>query len=82
MIPLGEVKQAGGKRVMAFAIECEFEVETLESNFFEIEWPPRSGQRQSFPEVDRAAWFDVERARRYLLASQHGFVDRLLRQIS
>jgi predicted NUDIX family NTP pyrophosphohydrolase len=58
LTPLGEIRQRGGKRVIAFAGEGDFEPATLESNTFEIEWPPRSGRRQSFLEVDRAQWFD------------------------
>jgi predicted NUDIX family NTP pyrophosphohydrolase len=75
---LGEVRQRGGKRVVAFAGECDFEPTALASNTFEIEWPPRSGRRQSFPEVDRAEWFDIESARPKLLSVQGELLDRLL----
>jgi predicted NUDIX family NTP pyrophosphohydrolase len=57
---LGEVRQRGGKRVIAFAGKCDFEPTALASNTFDIEWPPRSGRRQTFPEVDGAEWFDIE----------------------
>lgn len=77
--PLGEIRQAGGKQVIAFALDADFDPETLRSNTFEIEWPPRSGRLQSFPEVDRAAWLGLNRARRKLLAGQHPFLDRLVR---
>ena len=75
---LGEVRQRGGKRVIAFAGEGEFEPAALASNTFSIEWPPRSGQLRSFPEVDRAEWFDIEAARSKILQAQAEFLDRLL----
>src|SRR5262245_52809451 len=65
---LGEVKQAGGKIVTAWAVEGEFDPGALKSNRFELEWPPRSGRRQSYPEVDRAEWFDLDEARRKILS--------------
>ena len=58
---LGEVTQSGGKMVAAWAVEGDFDPAALKSNRFELEWPPRSGRMQSFPEVDRAEWFDAER---------------------
>ena len=57
---LGQVKQRGGKLVTAFAAELDLDVRSIRSNTFEMEWPPRSGQRQAFPEVDRAEWFTLE----------------------
>jgi predicted NUDIX family NTP pyrophosphohydrolase len=75
---LGEVRQRGGKRVIAFAAEGEFETAALASNTFEIEWPPRSGRRQNFPEVDRAEWFDLDVARTKVLSAQVELLDRLL----
>jgi predicted NUDIX family NTP pyrophosphohydrolase len=75
--PLGEVRQSGGKRVTGFAAEGDFDCAALKSNLFEIEWPPRSGRRQSFPEVDRAEWFSLDAAREKILASQRVFLDRL-----
>ncbi|HEX9967254.1 MAG TPA: NUDIX domain-containing protein, partial [Solirubrobacterales bacterium] len=77
MLDLGEVKQKGGKVVRAWAAEADFDPATLRSNSFEMEWPPRSGRRQEFPEVDRAEWFGLEEARRRLLAAQSSFLDRL-----
>jgi predicted NUDIX family NTP pyrophosphohydrolase len=77
LLPLGEIVQAGGKKVIAFACEGEFHVENLVSNSFEIEWPPRSGQRQFFPEIDRAGWFGFAAARDKILASQASLLDRL-----
>ncbi|WP_246229743.1 hypothetical protein [Bradyrhizobium cytisi] len=75
---LGEIRQRGGKRVIAFAGEGHFDPAVLTSNTFDIEWPPRSGRRQSFPEVDRADWFDIEFARTKMLSGQVEFLDRLL----
>ena len=57
--PLGEIRQRAGKRVLGFAVEGDLDVQTIKSNSFEIEWPPRSGKMQAFPEIDRAEWFDL-----------------------
>jgi len=76
--PLGEIRQRGGKRVIAFAGKGHFDPAALISNTFEIEWPPRSGRRQSFPEVDRAEWFNIEFARTKMLSAQVELLDRLL----
>lgn len=75
---LGEVRQRGGKRVIAFAAEGHFDPAALTSNTFDIEWPPRSGRRKTFPEVDRAEWFDIELARTKMLSAQAELLDRLL----
>ena len=77
-VALQPIRQAGGKLVQAFAIEGEADPARLESNRFVIEWPPRSGRRQAFPEVDRAGWFGLAEARQKLLASQHGLLDQLV----
>jgi predicted NUDIX family NTP pyrophosphohydrolase len=77
-IPLGTVKQAGGKIVHLWAVEGDCDVTNIRSNTFSVEWPPRSGRRQDFPEVDRAGWFGPDEARRKLLEGQRPFVDRLL----
>jgi predicted NUDIX family NTP pyrophosphohydrolase len=74
---LGSIRQRGGKRVDAFAIESDFDVSDLRSNTFEIEWPPRSGRMQTFPEVDRAAWMDLPLARVKLIDGQLPLLDRL-----
>jgi predicted NUDIX family NTP pyrophosphohydrolase len=74
---LGTVQQKGGKVVHAWAIPGDLDVTRSTSNTFELEWPPRSGKMQRFPEVDRAAWFDLNEARRKLLAAQREFIDRL-----
>jgi predicted NUDIX family NTP pyrophosphohydrolase len=75
--PLGLIRQPGGKQVEAFAVEGDFDVDALSSNSFEIEWPPRSGRRQSFPEVDRAVWFALAEARVKINAGQQPLLDRL-----
>lgn len=77
--PLGEIRQAGGKSVTAFAMEAELDPQTLRSNLFEIEWPPRSGRMHSFPELDRAEWFDLDVVREKLLSGQWFFIDQLER---
>jgi len=76
-VPLGEVKQKGGKVVSAFALEAEFDVTQLASNHFELEWPPRSGRERAFPEVDRAGWFTLNEARIKILVSQLPFVSAI-----
>jgi len=78
LIELGSIRQKGGKVVSAWAAEGEFDPAALSSNTFELEWPPRSGSRREFPEVDRAEWFDPERARSKILAAQATFIERLL----
>ena len=75
--PLGEIRQAGGKFVVAFALEGDFDVTDLRSNTFEMEWPPRSGRVQAFPEVDRAEWLTLSRARDKIIAGQRPLLDRL-----
>ncbi len=76
-VPLGEVRQRGGKIVTAWAVEGDLDVSTVASNTFEMEWPPRSGRRQSFPEVDRAEWSGLEVAARRLVSAQVAFLERL-----
>jgi predicted NUDIX family NTP pyrophosphohydrolase len=75
---LPRIRQAGGKWVDAYAIEGEFDPADLRSVTFELEWPPRSGKMQTFPEVDQAAWFSVEEARVKILASQQSLLDALI----
>ncbi len=74
---LGSLRQAGGKLVYVWAIECDWDPATLVSNSFSMEWPPRSGRTQNFPEIDRAAWFDPSAAREKILKSQSEFLYRL-----
>ena len=73
-VPLAAARQTSGKIVHAFACRGDFDSTKLISNMFEIEWPPRSGQRRQFPEVDRAAWFDLAAARDKLIAYQRPFL--------
>jgi predicted NUDIX family NTP pyrophosphohydrolase len=75
--PLGEIRQRGGKRVIAFAVEGDLDVAAIASNTFEIEWPPRSGKMQSFPEIDRAEWFDLPAAHAKIIDGQRPLLDRL-----
>ena len=70
LVPLGRIRQKGGKYVEPFALEGDLDADAIISNRFTIEWPPRSGRFQSYPEVDRAAWFSLEEARRKILPSQ------------
>lgn len=76
-IELGEIKQPGGKVVVAWAIEGEFEPATAVSNTFTIEWPRGSGKLAEFPEIDKVAWCDLATARELLVAGQVEFLDRL-----
>jgi predicted NUDIX family NTP pyrophosphohydrolase len=76
-LPLGELRQKSGKLVMAWAFEGDCDPAQLHSNSFELEWPPRSGRTRSFVEIDRAAWFAPEEARRKILPGQAAFIDRL-----
>lgn len=78
-LDLGEVRQASGKRVRVWAIETgDLPLGEMASNLFEMEWPPRSGRQQSFPEVDRAEWASIDLARERLVKAQVEFLDRLL----
>ena len=81
LLPLGELVQPGRKIVTAWALEGDFDPTGLKSNLFEIEWPPKSGRKQSFPEVDRAQWFSPADARRKILKGQSEFIARLLKTI-
>jgi predicted NUDIX family NTP pyrophosphohydrolase len=74
---LGEIVQPSRKIVTAWAVEGDFDSANLQSNLFEMEWPPKSGRMQSFPEVDRAAWFAPGGARAKILPGQAGFIGRL-----
>jgi predicted NUDIX family NTP pyrophosphohydrolase len=75
---LGSIRQKGGKVVHAWAAEGEFDPAALSSNSFELEWPPRSGVRREYPEVDRAEWLEPAEARRKILVAQAELIDRLL----
>jgi len=76
-ISLGQVKQAGGKIVVAWAFEGDADASQLKSNSFEMEWPPRSGRRLEVPEVDRGGWFNIEAARERILGGQLPLLDIL-----
>jgi predicted NUDIX family NTP pyrophosphohydrolase len=76
-IPLGEVKQKGGKLVRAWAFAGDCDPAAIRSNTFRMEWPPRSGRRQEFPEIDRAALFPLDAARRKILPGQRPLLDAL-----
>lgn len=77
LVSLGAVKQPGGKVLHAWAAEGEFEPAALRSNAFAMEWPPRSGRRREFPEIDRVEWFELGAARRKILKGQAELLDRL-----
>jgi predicted NUDIX family NTP pyrophosphohydrolase len=76
-LELGSIVQKGGKIVHGWAVEGDLDPDAGASNTFELEWPPRSGRRQTFPEIDRVAWFDPDEARRRIKPSQIPFIDRL-----
>jgi predicted NUDIX family NTP pyrophosphohydrolase len=76
-IPLGSLKQPGGKTVHAWAVRGGFDPDLLRSNIFLLEWPSKSGRMREFPEVDRAGWFPIETAKRKILKGQADFLDRL-----
>lgn len=82
LIELGSIRQRAGKVVEAWAAEGEFDPAALDSNTFRMEWPPKSGSEQEFPEVDRAQWFDLETAREKILPAQAELLDRLLEQLA
>jgi predicted NUDIX family NTP pyrophosphohydrolase len=82
LIELGSIRQRAGKVVEAWAAEAEFDPATLASNSFSMEWPPKSGGMQDFPEVDRAEWFDLKTAREKILPAQAEFLDRLLERLA
>ena len=76
-LDLGSVRQKAGKVVHAWAVEGDLDVAAIAGATIEIEWPPRSGQRRSFPEIDRAAWCTPDEARRLLIEAQVAFIERL-----
>ncbi|MEU6349744.1 NUDIX domain-containing protein [Streptomyces sp. NPDC047072] len=77
-VPLGEVRQTGGKVVTAWAIEADLDPATVVPGVFSMEWPPKSGRIQEFPELDRVAWFGLDRARAVIVTAQAAFLDRLV----
>ncbi|MEU1910830.1 NUDIX domain-containing protein [Streptomyces massasporeus] len=76
-IDLGEVRQTGGKVVTAWAIRADLDPATITPGTFRMEWPPKSGRLQEFPELDRVAWFGLDRARSVIVKAQTAFLDRL-----
>jgi len=81
LVELGEVRQRNRKLVTAWAAEGDLDAGAVRSNTFEMEWPPRSGRRQEFPEIDRAGWFPLARAREKLIEAQTAFLDRLEKRL-
>ena len=79
---LGEVRQNSGKRVSAWSFEGDLDPDHVDSNLFEMEWPPRSGQLRQFPEVDRVGWYGLDAARAKLLPAQVPFLDRLAQTLA
>jgi predicted NUDIX family NTP pyrophosphohydrolase len=77
LAPLAPLKQPSGKLVHAWALRGDIDAASIRSNTFAMEWPPQSGQRQEFPEVDRGEWFTIATARDKILAGQRGFLDQL-----
>jgi len=80
-MPLVDVKQPSGKIVKAWALEGDCDAAVVKSNMFSMEWPPKSGKMQEFPEVDRAAWFPLEIAQIKLLKGQVAFIEQLAAQL-
>ncbi|MFE5600870.1 NUDIX domain-containing protein [Streptomyces coelicoflavus] len=76
-VPLGEVRQAGGKLVTVWAVESDLDPAAVVPGTFTLEWPPRSGRTEEFPELDRVAWFALDRAREVIVKAQAAFLDRL-----
>jgi predicted NUDIX family NTP pyrophosphohydrolase len=81
-IQLEPITQKGGKKVFAWAIEGDIDHEVIISNTFEMEWPPRSGKKQSFPEIDKAGWFNIDDAKMKINAAQVGLIEDLLKRVS
>jgi predicted NUDIX family NTP pyrophosphohydrolase len=82
LAPLGALRVTSGKVLAVWAAEGDLDVTATRSNTFELEWPPRSGRMQQFPEIDRAAWFGLDEARSKLVAGQVPFLDRLTAHLS
>jgi predicted NUDIX family NTP pyrophosphohydrolase len=80
-IALTPVRQKSGKLVHAFALEADFDLTAFSSNKFEMEWPPHSGKQQSFPEIDRVAYFRLATARRKILPAQRPFIEELVERL-
>jgi len=81
LIPLNPIKQKGGKIVYAFAVEGELNPENIQSNYFEMEWPPKSGKIQKFPEIDKAGWFDYQTAQEKIIPEQFHLIEEFLQKL-
>ncbi len=81
-IDLGEVKQPSRKIVHAWALKYNFDTTKIVSNLFSLEWPPKSGKIQQFPEVDRAQWFEIQKAKEKILKGQRAFLEKLIEQLN
>ena len=81
VVELGSVRQKSGKQVTAWAVAGDLDPDTVRSNTFSMEWPPRSGRKAEFPEVDRADWFGLDVAREKLVTAQAELLDRLLQHV-
>jgi predicted NUDIX family NTP pyrophosphohydrolase len=77
-IELGELVQPGKKIVHAWALERDLDTTKIKSNTFSLEWPPKSGRMEDYPEIDKGQWFDVDEARKKITRGQRGFIDRLI----
>ncbi|KOX48803.1 DNA mismatch repair protein MutT [Streptomyces sp. NRRL F-7442] len=76
-VALGEVRQAGGKTVAVWAVAADLDPAAVVPGTFRMEWPPKSGRTEEFPELDRVAWFPLDRAREVIVKAQAAFLDRL-----
>jgi predicted NUDIX family NTP pyrophosphohydrolase len=76
-VPLGDIVQRNGKIVSVWAIEAELDPSTITPGLFSMQWPPRSGNYQDFPEIDRVAWLGLDRAREWMITGQQALLDRL-----
>ena len=81
-VPLGEVRQSGGKTVTVWAVAADLDPGSIVPGTFELEWPPRSGRTQTFPELDRVAWFDLGTAAEKIVKGQRDFLDRLAEHLA
>ena len=81
-IALTPVRQKSGKAIIAWAVETDLDPAAIKSNNFEIEWPPKSGKKQSFPEIDRAAWFSIKEAKEKINPAQVALIEELMKTIN
>jgi predicted NUDIX family NTP pyrophosphohydrolase len=81
-IALTPVKQKSGKTVHAWAVEMDIDADEVKSNLFEMEWPPKSGKKASFPEIDKAGWFDVKTAKEKIIEAQYPLMIELMKVLA